>query len=158
MTTGTHCTGMNWKLTTHTNRVTYKHTQAHTGKLDVHRQEAVCLMPVFFRQGCRREGGGRRRRRRDGEGVGGRWEQGKKQAEDESRRRATPIKNDSRRRTRQGTERKKSWMREKTERILTGEMEKKKWTEHYWGWQTRRDGEGGEKEEPKYPCTLIASI
>lgn len=45
----------------------------------------------------------------------GRWEEektkerlgGKKQAEDESRHRATPIKNDSRRRSRQAAERKK---------------------------------------------------
>lgn len=57
-------------------------------------------MPVFFRQVCRREGGGRRRRRRRDWGE-------KKQAEDESRHRATPIKNDSRRRSRQAAERKK---------------------------------------------------
>lgn len=40
-----------------------------------------------------------------------------------SRRRAVPIKNDSRLRTRQGTERKKRDYAGKTERILAGEME-----------------------------------
>lgn len=50
--------------------------------------------------------------------------EGRGQAEDESRRRAIPIKNDSRRRTRQGMERKeKDWKRRKTETILTREME-----------------------------------
>lgn len=64
MTTGTHCTGMK-ELGTHTNPV----TQKHTGKLDVHRQEAVCLMPVFFRPGCRAEeveGGGEGKMRMGG--------------------------------------------------------------------------------------------
>lgn len=49
-------------------------------------------------------------------GVGLVW----RQAEDESRRRATPIKNDSRWRTRQGTERKK------TDYAGRGERQKKK--------------------------------
>lgn len=51
------------------------------------------------------------------------WRKGREQAEDESRRRAIPIKNDSRQRTRQGTQRKKKycWKRAKTKRILTGE-------------------------------------
>lgn len=83
----------------------------------------------------------------------------KKQAEDESRRRATPIKNDSRRRTRRGTGRKKSlrWKREKTERILNREMEE--WSTIEAGRQEDTGGmRRGEKEEPKYPCTLIASI
>lgn len=49
-------------LGTHTHPV----TQKHTGNLDVHRQEAVCVMPVFFRPGCRARGA--RRRRKDGDG------------------------------------------------------------------------------------------
>lgn len=56
--------------------------------------------------------------------VGGRG--GWRQAEDESRRRATPIKNDSRWRTRQGTERKTTDYAGRGERqktTLTGEME-----------------------------------
>lgn len=78
----------------------HKSTDTHTG--------ADSLMPVFFCQGCRKEGGGMEER---------------EQAEDESRRRAIPIKNDSRQRTRQGTQRKKKycWKRAKTKRILTGE-------------------------------------
>ena len=61
-----------------------------------------------------------------------------KQAEDESRRRATPIKNDSRRRTRHGTERKKRDYagRGKTQKESSLEKwrslkKKKNRTEHY---------------------------
>lgn len=73
----------------------HKSTDTHTGP--------DSLMPVFFRQK--------------------RGRKGREQAEDESRRRAIPIKNDSRQRTRQGTQRKKKycWKRAKTKRILTGE-------------------------------------
>lgn len=73
----------------HTHQLCIK-AQTHTG--------ADSLMPVFFRQGCRKEGGGMEER---------------EQAEDESRRRAIPIKNDSRQRTRQGTQRKKKILLEK---------------------------------------------
>lgn len=105
-------------LAIHTNPA----TQKHTGKLDVHGQEAVCLMPVFFCQVCRAEevGGGAEGKMR----MGG-WEKGKTQAEDESRHRESPIKNDSHRRTRQGMDRKKRDYvgREERQRILIGEME-----------------------------------
>ena len=48
----TRCRNEGARNSQHTNLVAQKHTR----RLDVHRQEAVCLMPVFFRQGCRREG------------------------------------------------------------------------------------------------------
>lgn len=51
MKTRTHCTGMKG-LEIHANPATQKHTgKARFGVLDVHRQEAVCLMPVFFHEG-----------------------------------------------------------------------------------------------------------
>lgn len=98
MTTGTQGTKVK-SLETHN---THKHTQTHTGKLDVHKCETVCLMPVFFRPGMQKRGSMEEKERRGGGGGG--W----RQVEDESRRRATPIKNDSRWRTRHGTERKKT--------------------------------------------------
>lgn len=86
--------------------LSHKNTDTHKGRLDVHRQEAVCLMPVFFCQRC--SGGSGEQQKR---GV---W------AEDESRRRAMPIKNDSRRRSRQRRVERESILTGKTHCVLDG--------------------------------------
>lgn len=143
MRTGTHCTGMKGARGPGcTCSLSHKNTDTHKGRLDVHRREAVCLMPVFFCQRC--SGGG------EGVGEGGRegvW------AEDESRRRAMPIKNDSRRRSRQ----KREWIEA---RILTGETQgaldgEEMWqgtrapwsrTSRNWGNKKWRS-DGGDREE-----------
>lgn len=108
MTIGTCCTGM-------------KGLEAQAAHSPSHIKTQTCtrggsLMPVFFCQRCREERSGRRGNESKGREEG--------QAEDESRSRATPIRNDSRRRSRQ-----RRVSVEKTGRILTGEME-----EHYTGW------------------------
>lgn len=72
MTTGTRGTETKRLESHNTQTPSHKNIQTHTGKLDVHKCEAVCWMPVFFRQGCRGEGAWRRRSRRRDEGeVGG---------------------------------------------------------------------------------------
>lgn len=60
--TGTRCTGMKGARGSGcTCSLSHKNTDTHKGRLDVHRREAVCLMPVFFCQRCSewgRVGGG----------------------------------------------------------------------------------------------------
>lgn len=126
MTTEIYHTGMKRarKLTTHKSRHTDTHREAWCAQAGGSLSDACLFPPGMQRRGRWEE-------EKERWGWGG-WEERKKQAEDESRRGETPIKNDSRRRTRQGTERKKrdytgSGERQKESSLDKWGSWKKKW-------------------------------